>query len=135
MSKTLKVMFSLVVAFVLVLGLSTTAFAYETYEPIPTGYPTPDPSWNPTPDPSWNPTPDPSYGPNYTPTPSSVIYYPNYNQVSEADEQEVPAATADAANPAPVSPKTGDNGMVVVVLIGAAVIATLGYVGVKALRA
>lgn len=127
MSKTLKVMFSLVVAFVLVLGLSTTAFAYETYEPNPSNFvpPSADP----------NPTPNPSYGPNYTPTPSSVIYYPNYNQVSEADEQEVPAATADAANPAPVSPKTGDNGMVVVVLIGAAVLATLGYVGVKALRA
>ena len=116
MSKTLKVMFSLVVAFVLVLGLSTTAFAYETYEP--------NPSYD-----------NPSYNPSNTPAPTPVIYYPNYNQVSEADEQEAPAATADAANPAPASPKTGDNGMVVVVLVGAAVLATLGYVGVKAQRA
>ena len=116
MSKTLKVMFSLVVALVLVLGLSTTAFAYETYDPS-----------NP---PSNNPSYNPSYGPNYTPGPTPVIYYPNYDQ--EPAQQEAPAAEAE---PVPASPKTGDNGIVVLVLVGAAVVATLGYAGVKALRA
>ena len=62
--------------------------------------------------------------------PTGPQYYPDYDEDPVQEVVEEPAAQ----EPVPASPKTGDNGMAVVVLMGAAACVTL-VAGRKALRA
>lgn len=62
--------------------------------------------------------------------PTGPNYYPDYDEDPVQEVVEEPAAQ----EPVPASPKTGDNGMTVVVLMGAAACVAL-VAGRKALRA
>lgn len=62
--------------------------------------------------------------------PTGPNYYPDYDEDPVQEVVEEPAAQ----EPVPASPKTGDNGMTVVLLMGAAACVTL-VAGRKALRA
>ena len=62
--------------------------------------------------------------------PTGPNYYPDYDETPVQEVVEEPAAQ----EPVPASPKTGDTGMAVVVLMGAAACVTL-VAGRKALRA
>ena len=62
--------------------------------------------------------------------PTGPNYYPDYDEDPVQEVVEEPAAQ----EPVPASPKTGDNGMTVVVLMGAGACVAL-VAGRKALRA
>lgn len=104
MKKAFKIMLSTMLACLLLVGMMSTAMAATA---------------NTTPnDVVLNEQPT---GPNY---------YPDYDENPVQEVVEEPAAQ----EPVPASPKTGDNGMAVVVLMGAAACVTL-VAGRKALRA
>ena len=104
MKKAFRMMLSTLLACLLLVGMMSTAMAA-------TANTTPD-------DVVLNEQPT---GPNY---------YPDYDEDPVQEVVEEPAAQ----EPVPASPKTGDNGMTVVVLMGAAACVAL-VAGRKALRA
>lgn len=107
MKKAFRIMLSTMLACLLLVGMMSTAMAA-----------TADPS---------NTTPNEVV---LNEQPAGPQYYPDYDENPVQEVVEEPAAQ----EPVPASPKTGDNGMAVVVLMGAAACVTL-VAGRKALRA
>ena len=121
MKKAFRIMLSTMLACLLLVGMMSTALAVDGGAVIII-----DPSNNSF------PTNDPTYDPNdcLNEQPAGPQYYPDYDENPVQEVVEEPAAQ----EPVPASPKTGDNGMAVVVLMGAAACVTL-VAGRKALRA
>lgn len=106
MKKAFRIMLSTMLACLLLVGMMSTAMAVNLNDEQPT---------------ESAPAQEQPAGPNY---------YPDYDEdpVQEVVEEPV------VVEPVPASPKTGDNGMTVVLLMGAAACVTL-VAGRKALRA